>query len=378
MPVMGFCAENRPAEKIGPLPPEEALIRFDSGRAISFADAMRHTGVFGSNGTGKTVQVVVPAMESAIRSGSMTLIIDPKGTLAGYARAIAKACGRAGDIVEFGTTPSAMPINILERMTPAQFFNFLMGLLYTFMDGGKSGNMDFHASAASNTRDVFMMLDMIAKQAGKRGRKYGVTLPLILDLMNDVRRATEIFEKFLQTVELTDEIRSFAQRVQNSAFHPLNQKQDDPDSDHQHQLSFNTQAAIQAIAGFLEENGIIEKFCRPGAPGLDISVLEGKIIILSFGAGAAGAAARICRMVCEAFYVWVYKQGVGGSRKFVIVDEFQEICDLSTRRLSDTMFIALAREFNCGYLLATQSYSALAARYGAAGLEALTANLNNK
>ena len=378
MGVMGFRTEKERAPVWTPVSDWEALLRFDSGRALSFADAMRHTGIFGSNGTGKTIQGIVPAMDASIKSGVMELIIDPKGTLAGYARAIAEACGRAGDIIEFGTTLSATPINILEGMAPTDFFNFLMGLLRSYMDGGKSNNMDFHASSASCARDVFRMLDCVATQFRKKGVDYCVTLPLILELMNNPKMATEVFQKFLETVELTEDMLAFAKRIQGNTFHPLNQTEDEPDSEQLRQLNYHTLASIEAMTGFLEENGIVEKFCRPGAPGFDISAYEGKIIILSFGAGAAGAAALICRMACEAFYSWIYKQGVAGSRKFVIVDEFQEVCDLSSRRLSDTSFIALAREFNCGFLLATQSYSALAAKYGAAGLEALIANLNNK
>lgn len=387
MAVMGFCAEKRPVNKSEALPEGEALLRFDSGRAISFLDAQRHTGGFGVSGIGKTTCTAEPALDAAIANIPTILAFDPKGTLAGKVISLAKKHGRLQDLVIIGTTLPAQPINVIEGMAPSQFYHFLMEIFNRFIDG-KSHNMDFHASAVSTARDVYQVLKCVSEiaRAQPKGSRHGLpkdtapTLPLILDLLGDCKEATRIFQQYLKIARMTPELRRFAKRIQNSLFHVLNQTKEDGeyDNDHRQQVSYHTGGAVRALTQFLDEPEIIGKLCCPGAPGLDFSRCEGKIILISFGAGAGAAAASVCRLVIESFYAWVYRQGVGGKPKMIIADEYQEYADLSSRRLADPAFLALAREFLCGVFLITQSYAGLVAKHGTAGLDALVPNLNNK
>lgn len=388
MGVIGFAAARDHSIKKDTLPDSQALLRFDSGRAISLADSQRHTGVFGASGIGKSTNTCEPALEAAIAKIPTLLVFDPKGTLTGKVISLAKKYGRSKDVIIIGTSPATQPINILNGLTSSQFYNFVMEIFRRFTDGGKSGNMDFHASAMSTARDIYTVLKGVADifHARPAGSPFSQpcqtapTLPLVLDLLNDCKTATYIFQQYQKIAKMTPQLRRFVRRIQNSLFHALNQtkEEDDIDNDHEQQVAYHTGGAIRALSEFLDEEGIIEKFCHPGAPGLDFSRCEGKIILISFGAGAGGAAASVCRLVIESFYNWVYRQGVGGRPKIIIADEYQEYADLGSRRLADPAFLALAREFLCSVFLISQSYSGLAAKHGTAGLDALVANLNNK
>ena len=383
---MGFLAENAKQEWKA-LPREEIMHRFDSGRAISFTDARMHTAITGTSGSGKTSQNIVPILDSTIAHIPTVLILDPKGTLGELVLGIADKYGRSRDLITFGTIASATPLNIIEGMSSSRFFDFCLEIFRNFTDGGKSHNMDFHASSCAIARDVFYLVNQIAEMARAQQkdslsivRDSSCTLPLILDMFDDFKEATKIFQEYLKIAKMTPRNRRFVKRIKNSLFHILNQVKDDSeiDNDHEQQVAYHSGGICRALGAFLDESGVIEKFCYPGAPGLDLSRVEGKIILLSFGPGAGGAAASLCRLMLESFYAWVYNQGINGKSKMIIGDEYQEFADLSNRKLADPGFFALAREFQCGGVFAFQSYSALLAKNGQAGLDGLLSNFSNK
>ena len=90
----------------------ETLISMDSGRGISFAQGLRNVLVLGQTGSGKTHNVLTPALEALFNADCGGLVIDPKGTLGEIVRAAAAACGRADDVLEFGTSPTACKTNL--------------------------------------------------------------------------------------------------------------------------------------------------------------------------------------------------------------------------------------------------------------------------
>ena len=114
-PAMGFLSA-RPESKSLPVSerPEEQLVQFDSGVAIHFDDAAHNNVVFGTTGSGKTSSVILPACLNLFRQGFGGLIIDVKGNLSSRVRRIANECGRAGDVVEFGTSPFAKKVTLFK------------------------------------------------------------------------------------------------------------------------------------------------------------------------------------------------------------------------------------------------------------------------
>lgn len=58
MTQIGFLSESRRKEQ--PPVKKDWLVKFDSGHSIGVQDALRHIGIFGSTGTGKTESFIYP------------------------------------------------------------------------------------------------------------------------------------------------------------------------------------------------------------------------------------------------------------------------------------------------------------------------------
>lgn len=385
--MIGFCADVRKKEetKVTEIH-KDAFLQFDSGRHVSFNDANLHTLVLGTTGSGKTRSVLLPALKRHIEAGNAGLIEDIKGNFSDYVRAMAVACGRENDIVEFGIGSAASPINLLETMEPDGAYNFFFGLIEKQI-GGRSGNMDFHSRGATQGADIFRMLRDLARwqRRTSNARTVSPCLPLILDCFSDPAAASRLFTQYVAKVadRNDEETRKYIARVQNSRFHVLNQagKERGSTINQQEQIAYATNQIISAIRGFLDERGIQEKFCGNCAPALymDKLIRDGKIIILRFGTAAGRAAAYISRVITNAFYETIFDIGLANpAPRFVCIDEFQEVADLSSGKNSDFNFVSLAREFGCGFMAATQSLSALAAKSSAECMEGFVSNCNQK
>lgn len=360
----------------------DCMLAFDSGKYVSFADALSHTLVFGTTGTGKTRSVAGPAIGAHILAGHGGLIIDAKGNLIDFVRSFAAKAGRSVEVLEYGTFPSAIPVNIISKMTPALFYDFCFDIMRSSYNGN-SHNEDFHMKACSIARDCFEFLQFMQK----RIPECEPTLPLILEMFCNPRKATEIFEIFANDMADKDskEEQALIGLVRNSQFHVLSQtekKLRNAGNTHHEQCSYYTQTIQAVLKSWLATPGIKEKFCANGYGSIDMDkhYLSGKIVVLRFGAGCGTVASRLARGVINSFYEVVYLLGLQSKREsFVCIDEFQEVADLSSGRFSDVNFISMAREFRTGLIAATQSAASLINRsVNREGVESFISNCNNK
>lgn len=378
--MIGFTASLKDWQRVSALAPEDSALILDSGVWMTLSDLVHHTLVSGVTGCGKTEGVFLPMTYDFIRLGCGGLVIDVKGNLRGKIRRLASACGRAGDTVEYGISPTAMRINVISNMGDSGFYDFVKDLIERSFDG-KTGNMDFHVKGAAMARDCFKMLRWLMEI----DPVFEPTIPMIAEMFDDYKKATELFDLFHKKFGNDPEKAAFIRSVENSRFHILSQTRDKlngNNSTHFEQLSYCTQAIKVALKSFLDTPGIVENFCRQGggAPYMGDMLLENKIILLRFGPSTGPVGARLARLFMNAFYQAVYDLGLTlPGYRFVCVDEFQEVADLSSGRYSDTSFIAQTREFKVCFLVATQSASALMAR-GADenAVRAFLANCNNK
>lgn len=379
MNQIGFTVMKKKAEKeIRPLP-SDWVVRFDSDEAITMDDAKRHIGIFGSTGTGKTTTCVYPIVMRHIEAGNACLLIDIKGAMRGKIRAMAKAAGREEDYIEVGTSPSSVHLNIIEGMPASCLNRFLTGLVERSFRG-RSNNMDFHQKSIRIATDCFVMLKWLAE----KDTAFAPTLPLILEMFVNAQMATRLFESFAKLPDLTDERKQFVAAVNANRFHVLNQTEDilrKAGSSHFEQCNFYTQSINAILRDFLDAPGIIEKFCVPGAPGLDMEKIfdENRICVINFQPMTGRSGAMIGRELLSSAYEAIFQRGVGGRDKLICIDEFQEVADLSDARFSDTSFVGLAREFNCSFVCATQSANALlAVGCSEPAVTAFISNLNTK
>lgn len=378
--MIGFTASMKDGKQIRAQAPEDSALILDSGVGMALPDLVHHTILTGTTGSGKTESGLIPATWGFIRLGCRGLVIDVKGNLRGKIRRLAQACGRAKDIVELGISPTAWRINTISNMTDSSFYGFVKDLIEQSFDG-KTGNMDFHVKGADMARDCFKMLRWLEEI----DPVFEPTIPMILEMFDNYKKATELFDLFRKKFGHDPEKAAFIRSVESSRFHILSQTKDKLNgfnSTHFEQLSYGTQAIKVALKAFLDTPGIVENFCRQGggAPYMGDLLRENKIILLRFGPSTGPVGARLARLFMNSFYQAIYDLGLTlPGYSFVCVDEFQEVADLSNGRYSDTSFIAQTREFRVCFLVATQSAAALLARgVDENAVRAFLANCNNK
>lgn len=382
--TIGFLATPMP--KIVPNKPkqlENCVIQFDSGNGVTFEDARHHILTMGTTGSGKTASVVLPAIQRLLEGGHCGLIIDIKGNMRRQVYALARDCGRADDIVELGSAPSARPINFLKGLEQSQIYEFLEALTVQAF-AGKSHNMDFHAKGISMATDCATLLQYL----NKADPAFEQNLKTIAEMFNNYEFAATLFTFFRTNIyDATDEEQvSFVQTVKANPFHILMEgaQRDTLRSSRADQLAYATQAMRNALKSFMDAPGIADNFAACNGMGLNLRELlsRNKILLLRFGPETGPIGAMLSRAVMQEYYKAVFATGMSfpkGRCSFVCLDEYQEVADISPGRLSDVSFVAQAREFNAIFIASTQSMSALMNRgESAAAVEAFASNCNTR
>lgn len=387
MQPIGFLAHHENLEGFQDMEPdqENTLLRFDSGRRITFDDATHHLLALGTTGSGKSWSVMFPALFRLLKSGAFGLIIDIKGNFRLVLRPLAALPGRELDIIELGTSSSANPINIIKGMSRHQMRQFFENLTMQNFKG-QSNNLDWHMKGVSGAADCGQLLLYL-------NEKYPDLQPdcrLISEMVNEPDDARKLYRLFKEKVYDASRLehRRFIASIDNYRFHILNGGSSTSYSSRSatmdEQLSWGLQGVRDGLRNFINAPGIERNFCCSGAPGLDLAdpILQGKIIVLRFELDTGPAGASLARMILSHFYSCIFSLGLHLPRErksFVCIDEFQEVADLSSSRLSDSNFIALAREFNCCFIAATQSMSSLLARGSdVAAVTSFVSNCNQK
>lgn len=400
---MGFVAPRddgggndgapRDARTLLPFDGEPSSCRAPGLEGLTFSDAALHTMAFGSTGSGKTTSVVLPALHSLVRENLGGIVIDVKWTLADHVLAIADACGRSGDVVEFGTGVDATPLNVLAGLDRSGVDRLLNSVTGFGTSGRMSGNMDFVLAGLEIGVDLCMLMSALAD----RDEALEPTLSRLLEMLEDYgicREAAKALEIHVDDGFGTDAEKRLLARIRNNHFHPCN----DPGaqagkttSEYARQVEWRLHSLRGPLRNMLDAPGVAAGFCDPDGLSLrdacDLALTEGRIVVLRFGGTASEGTRAMARRLLEAWYEAVLKLGRPARdeslpRGFAVVDEFQDVCDLDpVNRLNDAAFLAKAREFGIVFVGATQSASALAR--GGSGearwvVESLLNNCNNR
>ena len=160
--LIGFLGSARPSSP-PPFPAsDDWLYKFDSGRAITPAQASRGIAVIGATGSGKTRSVVLPLLHRLMLRGSGGLVIDVKGNLGEQTREVAKASGREQDVVEFGTGKRAVTTNLFSGMSNPEISNFFLDVVLNGTDSGDY-NSSWHCKGAKMAYDVAIVCRHLSK-----------------------------------------------------------------------------------------------------------------------------------------------------------------------------------------------------------------------
>lgn len=348
---------------------EETVLRYDSGRFVSFTDAF-HMAVLGMTGSGKTSSAILPVCVSFIAAGHPVLVVDIKNNFGAKVRGAAKKADREKDVVEYGNLPCAARLNILSGMSAAMVLEYLKTLVLICV--GSTYNMEWHLKGVCQAVDCYKLLRWLARY----DQAYTPTLALLCEMICDYKMSSNLYDFFKKNIFNKDneEESRFVAEVESNYFHVMNQGKGNSgggsggssmSSTKSEQMNYALQVVRNALKQILEVPGIKEHFCVAGAPGIDMAadIKANKIVIVRFSVDSGGVGAMLARGIVSAAYQALFQIGITLERRCLIcIDEFQEMADLSSGRFSDRSAASQLREFNATLLVATQSISALAAR----------------
>lgn len=381
--IPGFTGSHpQPQENLVERICEDVILRFDSGRTITYKDATHHTIVLGTTGSGKTQSVIFPALFSLYKINATGLVMDIKGSLRAYNYMLARAAGRENDLLELGTSPQATRINITRNLTPDGMRHLIEDIVMHHLKGSEN-NKDWTMRGIMQTSDCGILLLFLAET----DPAFEPTIRLILDMIESPKLAVEMFAFFKSKVYDANNLehRRFVNSVEGNEFHVLKkQRSGSTRNSSDEQQTWNLNSTRDALKAFLNTPGIERNFCCQGAPGVDLLpwLAENKIIVVRFELDTGPVGSMLSRMLISHFYHLIFE--IGSLRKtnrkfFICIDEFQEVADLSDGRFSDTSFIGQAREFNCAVITATQSMSALVCKgQQTTAVEAFVSNCNQR
>lgn len=381
---MGFLADlkatpscRKKPEKPVVLPdPQDLVVSFDSGKGLTFADSLHHAICFGTTGSGKTASILLPAINRILKAGYGLIMGDIKGSLGPSVRKLAANCGRAGDVVEYGSDPLAERKNMLAFMSDDGIRSYFESMVNEIASG--DGRI-WALKGAVIAADCAILMRLVAEK--RNG--FWPTMSMVNEMINDQFRASEFYNLFLDEYydESDERQRRFVTAIDNNRFHILvrvkkSQKSNFPgsksdkdnklDRSYEEQLTWNMQTIRLALRSFLEAPGIERNFSAYASPGINLpgDIDAGKIILLRFDARSGQTGATLTRRLLSEAYRHVLSGKMIPERFHVVLDEFQEYADFSDSAGSDKNFVALAREFGGSFIAGTQSVAALTCKVG--------------
>ncbi|MCL2123176.1 MAG: hypothetical protein FWH34_03705, partial [Desulfovibrionaceae bacterium] len=303
----------------------------------------------------------LPAAAAFLSAGFPGLAIDIKGCFSDQVRLLAEKRGRSGDIVEFGSGPLAMRVNLLEHMSPLEAHDFFR-IIATHEFQGFSRHLDWHLKGVRLAVDCLEIL----RYCREKYPQIRADIVTVERLLNDLPLAGRLSGFFMQHVYDKGNAlhRRFAERIKSEQFHvlSLNDKKlsSSQENTYAEQITWRLTAIRNGLAMFLEAPGVARNFSAPGVGGIDLKRLvydTNKVVLLRFGIDTGSIGAGLARFMIECYYRMTYKYGLTlkeGRYTFMVADEFQEITDMSPgNRMNDNSFAAKAREFKTIQLVGT-------------------------
>ncbi len=402
---MGFCSYlyAQPVQSDTVDCSTDALLRFDSGRNLSFANATRNIAVLGQTGAGKTESAVIPAIRSLLAAGFGGIILDVKGNLRNAVRACAIACGRDHDIIEIGSASSAAPVNILQGVKP----HVREELFMTLTNHGVDSSTNHHYwtdKGGKAAADIAYVAESIARISPHChfSRQFTPTLQLVdAALCNfSLARGLYAYFKFELNViknqyknkmpQFLVDAEHFCNSVETDSFHIFGSaegKNKGYTSDYDSQITWRLNNLVLRLAQLKNTHNIMHKFSanNDDVTPLDFRQLiykQMKIVLVHFSIDCALAGELISKIIKERYYQSVMQNGLNlpeGEYTFMVGDEFQEIVDVNPNlRLNDKAFFGMSRQFHNINMIATQSVASLYDKGAKPAIGALLANCTHK
>ena len=353
---LGFLASVKPVAISQPstiLPSKDALFTFDSGKTLSFSDGTRSIAIIGGTGSGKTTSVILPMVDALMRQGFGGVILDIKGNLGAQTRALAQKCGRQDDVIEFGSSHTAHPTNLLAGLKKHEIADLFQVIA---LDGvERDPNASWHAKGGALASDVAFAMLSLSKIAHKShfSQQFSPTLKAIYAALCNQKFSASLWSFFCHELDTLRaqklkktwpdyliEAESFYHVVSAECFHVLasetNTKNAKTSATSQQQKTWMLQRILMRLKAIKTTCGLMDSFSslEDGAVPIDFTRLvykQKKIVLIHFAAECGATGAILARCLKERFYQSILKHGrtLGKNEfTFMVGDEFQEILDV--------------------------------------------------
>ena len=366
---VGFdTAGHSQPQAVVPPAPDDALLVFDNGSYVSFADATHNIIALGTAGSGKTMSIILPLYERLMRAGFGGALVDIKGNLGDYLRLIAQAYGRLDDIVEIGPGPGAEKINILKGKTPHEIEEIFRALLLT-TQGRDDPNRHFHELGLRDTVACWQLFSLMCERT-----KSPLLFSLFARMLNDQQFARDLYRRYMADYhDATNPVeRDLVQRITSDKMHHIDTTDGQSRSmadERLRQNSYRMGVIRNGLAMLMNSPGLVENFLAADGAGFDIVRRlydENRIILLRFATQTGEIASNITQLFRDELYPAIINHGKSlphGKFTFTIVDEMQDFYNSDkSSSWNDNSMVAKGREFNNIMIMATQSVAAMLAR----------------
>ena len=386
------------------IPSKDALFTFDSGKTLSFSDGARSIAIIGGTGSGKTTSVILPMIDALMRQGFGGVILDIKGNLGAQTRALAQKCGRLNDVIEFGSSHTAQPTNLLAGLKKHEIADLFQVIALDSVE--RDPNASWHAKGGALASDVALAMLSLSKIAHKShfSRQFSPTLKAIYTALCNQKFSASLWSFFCHELDTLRaqkmrkawpgyliEAESFYHAVNAECFHVLasenNLRGTKNSITAQQQKTWMLQRILMRLKAINNTCGLMDKFSSldDEAMAIDFTRLvykEKKIVLIHFAAECGATGAILARCLKDRFYQSILKHGRKLKKNeftFMVGDEFQEILDVSsTNNLNDMQLFGLSREFKNINIVASQSVASLYARGEQHSVSSLLGNCTTK
>ena len=401
MSTIGFLSTPM-AEKPEVHNMDNRLFTFDSGRGITFEEAVRSTLVMGGTGSGKTSSIVLPMCHNLIKAGFAGLIIDVKGNLGKQVRRIAKECGREGDIVEFGSSSTACKTNLLDGLRDHETASIFDILATSGVEEDR--NIAWHQKGARMAQDIaFVLRSLSMVNPGCHfSRQFRPTLKAVSAILNNKVLARNIWNFYVIELKKAQavprkhgctsylqEAENFVQEISSQGFHvfktPAKERTVRGKENNEEQQTWMLQRITGQFKNLNTTHGLLDRFSCLDDSAVpinfyDLVYRQKKIVLVHFSPDCGPAANILARIIKERFYMALFEKGLShDAYTFMVNDEFQNTMNMSARnRFSDMELFSVSREFRNINVIATQSVASLYAKGNSHAVTSLLANCTNK
>lgn len=362
---IGFTASAPAKSQESKKSEDRLLLTTDKGLAIGLQDALCNTMATGTTGCGKTGSVGLPCASSLISHGLPGFLTATKTNFGQKIRSLAMAHGRSDDIVEFGSSPSAIRCNVLANMEFEKMRQFFEDMVRTHTRG-VTENWVWLLKGIHQAAQCGQLLRFLSEKFPG----YGPSISLVAEMINNQSMSVELYKFFIANVfeKGRPEHVLFRSQVDSQRFHILRQSSERPTSGsaitEEEQNTWNLQGIRMALQQFMGTPGMVEHFSDSSGAAVNMKdlLLSNKLVLAQFTTATGPAGDILARHMLSSWYEAILDLGTvepGEVRCFTLLDEFQQIADLGESRFSDFRFSSLSREYGVINVILTQSESAL-------------------